>query len=296
MDELKALYGQAFTYYDDEIHDPSSYYWFAPKETPPFGIRKSGITDKELHLLKLFYPIGEPPHQSLTADQKKWSGILFRGETPPFNLNGALTQFIYIHFKNDLFDQSAFEEAIMGYFSLPTTLLWADNHFAVLVASIEPTELPEGETLLELINTDFFVNAKLAFGSPFREIHKARPLYQHEKQAFETIQKAYPERNVFYYAEFLPLTLLISGSAETLSLHFGTLTDYLNEETDLRAQLEVFFSCNLNISTTAKALFMHRNSLVYRFDKLKEKTGLDPREFKDAQLIHLELLFNKRKH
>lgn len=57
--------------------------------------------------------------------------------------------------------------------------------------------------------------------------------------------------------------------------------------------LETFFSLQLNVSETARQLFLHRNTLLYRLDKLTEQTGLDPRQFSDAVLLQLCLFFRQ---
>ncbi len=57
--------------------------------------------------------------------------------------------------------------------------------------------------------------------------------------------------------------------------------------------LHALFANQLNVSETARALFLHRNTLLYRIDKLKEKTGLDPREFSDAVFLRLAMLFRQ---
>lgn len=57
--------------------------------------------------------------------------------------------------------------------------------------------------------------------------------------------------------------------------------------------LETFFSQQLNMSETARRLYLHRNTLLYRLDKLTDQTGLDPRHFSDAILLQLSLLFRQ---
>lgn len=61
-------------------------------------------------------------------------------------------------------------------------------------------------------------------------------------------------------------------------------------DTELRETLETFFRLNLNVSETARQLFLHRNTLIYRLDKLKQETGRDVRQFEEAMLIRLALL------
>lgn len=294
MEDLRAIFGGAYANHIQDVTDPASFYWFNTPDGSSFGIRKSGITEKEFQLLKMHYKLIEQP-TLLTPEQQAWAEILFEGKQPAIDLGSQLTQFIYISLKNDLADRSAFEEALLGYFSKPAIILWPESDLGILIAPLEPDELLDGDALLELLSTDFFVTARVGLGTPFKDIEQASQLFQYEKKAFLSIQTAYPHRAVFYHAEFLPMMLLVEHPTKEFTLSFGTLTEFLDGEPDMRTYLEVFFKCNLNLSTTAKTLFMHRNSLHYRFDKLKEKTGLDPREFRDAQLINLELLFHKKK-
>lgn len=64
-------------------------------------------------------------------------------------------------------------------------------------------------------------------------------------------------------------------------------------EPETIATLDAFFAMDCNVSETAKKLFIHRNTLLYRLDKLKQETGLDVRSFNDAVLVRIMLLLYK---
>lgn len=64
-------------------------------------------------------------------------------------------------------------------------------------------------------------------------------------------------------------------------------------ESEMLATLESFFALDCNVSETAKKLYIHRNTLLYRLDKLKQETGLDVRQFRDAVLVKIILLLYK---
>jgi carbohydrate diacid regulator len=64
----------------------------------------------------------------------------------------------------------------------------------------------------------------------------------------------------------------------------------LDHETELLATINAFFAENCCSSSTAKRLYIHRNTLSYRLDKIESLTGLDPRRFDDAVQIRLSLL------
>jgi DNA-binding PucR family transcriptional regulator len=64
-------------------------------------------------------------------------------------------------------------------------------------------------------------------------------------------------------------------------------------DTDMYVLLEQFFALDCNVSETAKSLYVHRNTLLYRLDKFKQETGLDVRSFGDAVLVQVALLLYK---
>ena len=67
--------------------------------------------------------------------------------------------------------------------------------------------------------------------------------------------------------------------------------DKLDSETLMTIQK--FFDNSLNISETSRKLFIHRNTLVYRLDKIQKLTGLDLREFDDAIIFKVAMMVKK---
>ena len=64
--------------------------------------------------------------------------------------------------------------------------------------------------------------------------------------------------------------------------------DALDDET--LSTIRILFENNLNISETARQLYVHRNTLVYRFEKLQKKFNLDVRNFEDAVAFKLAMM------
>lgn len=64
-------------------------------------------------------------------------------------------------------------------------------------------------------------------------------------------------------------------------------------DSEMLSTLELFFEMDCNVSETAKRLYIHRNTLLYRLDKFKQETGLDVRNFSDAMLVKTALLLYK---
>ena len=60
--------------------------------------------------------------------------------------------------------------------------------------------------------------------------------------------------------------------------------------------IEVFFKCGLNLSESAKELYIHRNTLIYRLDKIQKVTSYDIREFNNAMIFKIIFLYIGRKN
>ena len=61
----------------------------------------------------------------------------------------------------------------------------------------------------------------------------------------------------------------------------------------LSTSCQLLFENNLNVSETSRGLFVHRNTLVYRLEKIRKITGLDLREFDDAIVFKVALMVKK---
>ena len=106
----------------------------------------------------------------------------------------------------------------------------------------------------------------------------------------------YDEERVFYYRH-LGLGRIIQQLSPELCDLF--LEEVLGEHAEVEldeetlATINHLFDNNLNISETARQLFIHRNTLVYRLDKVQRQTGLDLRHFDDA--VTFQILYQLKK-
>lgn len=102
---------------------------------------------------------------------------------------------------------------------------------------------------------------------------------------------------VHSYKQYVLLTLLEELPVTKLNELYNLLTD-LNEnqvynDKELTKTAEEFLECSLNLSETARKLYLHRNTLIYRLDKLENETGLNVRNFNDALTFRLIMLLKK---
>lgn len=82
--------------------------------------------------------------------------------------------------------------------------------------------------------------------------------------------------------------------SELKSMLFDSAFVSIMKDAQLTSSIEEFFACNLNISETSKQSFLHRNTLVYRLDKIQKITGFNLRNFQDAITFKvLMMLYNR---
>ncbi|MBQ8148922.1 MAG: helix-turn-helix domain-containing protein [Clostridia bacterium] len=109
--------------------------------------------------------------------------------------------------------------------------------------------------------------------------------YAEAKRALEVGFLFHPEKCIYDYAHLLLERFLMGIPPEDCqhfhSLLFNRRTSKLFNEEMLQT-IDMFFRKDLNLSDTARQLFIHRNTLVYRLDKVQRLTGLDLRHFDDA--------------
>ena len=136
----------------------------------------------------------------------------------------------------------------------------------------------------------------IAFGTIVNEIKDVSRSYKEAKMALDVGKIFYSGKNVVAYSNLgigrliyqLPLPLCRMFIKEVL--HGLTMDDFDDETL---ATVNKFFENNLNVSETSRQLYIHRNTLVYRLDKLQKMTGLDLRNFDDAIIFKITLMVSK---
>ena len=148
-------------------------------------------------------------------------------------------------------------------------------------------------TVTDMMNTEAMLNVRVAYGTIVGELREVSKSYKEAKMALDVGKIFYAEKKVTAYNTLgigrliyqLPINLCrlfideIFGSNVPAELDEETLTT-----------INKFFENNLNVSETSRQLFVHRNTLVYRIEKLQRSTGLDIRVFDDALTFKIALM------
>jgi carbohydrate diacid regulator len=167
-------------------------------------------------------------------------------------------------------------------------------------------EVKEGETyddlektantILDMLNTEAMTQVHVAFGTIVSEIKEVSRSYKEAKMAMDVGKIFYSNKNVVAYSKLgigrliyqLPLPLCRMFIKEIFD---SKSPDDFDEET--LTTINKFFENSLNVSETSRQLYIHRNTLVYRLDKLQKSTGLDLRVFEDAITFKIALMVVK---
>ncbi len=167
-------------------------------------------------------------------------------------------------------------------------------------------DLSEGDSTKEIEKTadniasflakENFKNVRIAYGTIVNELKEVSRSYKEAKMALDVGKIFFGERDVIAYSELgigrliyqLPIPLCKMFIKEIFDVKSP---DDFDEET--LTTINKFFENSLNVSETSRQLFIHRNTLVYRLDKLQKSTGLDLRVFEDAITFKIALMVVK---
>lgn len=175
------------------------------------------------------------------------------------------------------------------------------EHDIVLVKDLKPgTEQKEIEktatNIVDTLSAEFYTKASIGISTVVDNIKDLARAYKEAQVALDVGKVFETEKNIISY-ENLGIGRLIYQLPTTLCEMFlqevfnkGSL-DSLDRETLMT--INCFFENNLNVSETSRKLFVHRNTLVYRLDKIRKLTGLDLREFEHAITFKVALMVRK---
>ena len=145
----------------------------------------------------------------------------------------------------------------------------------------------------DMLNSEAMATVRISYGTIVSEIKQVSKSYKEAKMALDVGKIFYAEKRIIAYNTLgigrliyqLPISLCEMFMHEV----FGdNIPDSLDEET--LTTINKFFENNLNVCETSRQLYVHRNTLVYRLEKLQKSTGLDIRKFDDALTFKIALM------
>ena len=176
-----------------------------------------------------------------------------------------------------------------------------DEKSVIIVKELEEGEGYEemdklAQTILDTLGFGRESGTHIAYGTIVNELKEVSRSYKEAKMALDVGKIFYSDKNIVAYNNLgigrliyqLPVSLCRMFIKEIFD---GKSPDDLDDET--LVTINKFFENNLNVSETSRQLYIHRNTLVYRLDKLQKSTGLDLRVFEDAITFKIALMVVK---
>ena len=195
------------------------------------------------------------------------------------------------------------QEALKEFFSseVGDFVTAVDEKNSIVVKELSPedtyTEVQKiADSMLDMLSSEVMLSTRVSYGTIVNEIKEVSRSYKEAKMALEVGKIFFVDRRIVAYNALgigrliyqLPIPLCKMFIKEIFA---DVSPDDFDEET--LETIAKFFENNLNVSETSRQLFIHRNTLVYRLDKLDRATGLDLRVFDDAITFQIALMVVK---
>ncbi len=169
-------------------------------------------------------------------------------------------------------------------------LVEMNRHTVALIKDLDGVDGTEdlvqfAEAVQETVMEEAVQNVMVGIGDAKHSLAQLGESYAEARRAMEVGHVFNPAQSIHVFSRLMLERFLMNVSREEgqhyHSLLFNRKTAKLFNEEMLQT-IDMFFRKDLNLSDTARQLFIHRNTLVYRLDKVQRLTGLDLRHFDDA--------------
>ena len=173
-----------------------------------------------------------------------------------------------------------------------------DDSGIIVVRELQSTESYEelegiACMLVDMLNTEAMTSAWVSYSNVADDIIELSDAYKEARTALEVGKIFYADKNVFGYNRLGIGRLIYQLPTQVCNMFVGEIfgeesLESIDDET--LNIIRTFFENNLNLSETSRQLYVHRNTLVYRFEKLQKRFGLDIRTFEDALAFKLAMM------
>ena len=164
-------------------------------------------------------------------------------------------------------------------------------------AGMDPQALRQiAKTIEDTLNAELYIKTVIGIGTIAANLKELAAVYKEAQVAIE-VGKVFDTDKTIINFEALGIGRLIYQLPTTMCEMFlnevfkQSTIDELDQET--LVTIQKFFENSLNVSETSRKLFVHRNTLVYRLEKIKKMTGLDLREFDRAIVFKVAMMVKR---
>jgi carbohydrate diacid regulator len=180
-----------------------------------------------------------------------------------------------------------------------TQVIFSDPSTFIVLYDIEDQRIPRRPTLFykkfvrkiyDTLKESVPGHVTIGIGGYYQGLEGLRKSYREAKLACEVGAKIRGRDSIYHIYDvgmFVAMTNISSDDKLALA---EQILEPLLENTELLRTIKTFLDLGMNLTEAAAALHIHRNTLIYRLDKIEEMIALDPRKFDDALQIKLGLM------
>ena len=215
------------------------------------------------------------------------------------HIETAMPRVVYIiEMKEDKENTAA--EFLKGMFSsqMGDFITAIDESSVILIKALEPADKAAqleqtAQTIVDMMSTELMTNVRVAYGTVVQELKDVSKSYKEAMMALDVGKIFYVEKKVNSYGSLGIGRLIYQLPANLCRIFIDEIfgeSDPGEFDEEIVSTVNKFFENNLNVSETSRQLFVHRNTLVYRIEKLEKSTGLDVRTFDDALTFKIAMM------
>lgn len=228
-----------------------------------------------------------------------YTAIDARNRAKRLRINPSVPRAVFIVETKQARDEHALATIQNLYSSLSGNFIFSVNEENIILVkevretdtytSLEQTAL----TIVDMLNTEAMTSAWAAYGNIAKDLSELPCAYKEALTSLEVGKIFQPTQNTFGYRNLgighliyqLPKDICEKFLDETFK---GEKLSSIDDES--LNIIRTFFENNLNLSETARNLYLHRNTLVYRMEKIEKRFGLDIRSFEDAVTFKMAMM------
>jgi len=207
----------------------------------------------------------------------------------PFIFNEATSFVIYLNSK-----QAEAMNIVKQLYNREEVAIVIQGEYIILSGIFE-NPMEHAQSIIDAIFSNMFSKCYISFYSTSNSIESFKDNIKRAKESIEIGLLFDVKGEIFLYDEMLFGKVVNTISKDIQNELVVKFKDSFNAfDSELILTIEEFFNCGLSISDTAKVLYVHRNTLIYRLDKILRETGYDLRNFKNAIIFLVSFLLWKK--
>ena len=267
-EQIKKLYPEAKEA-NYPHHDPTIFNYFDGVKY--LHIYKDSLSDKERVLLDMM--------SIDVVNNSQWYDFLIKGINLQFT--DGIYQCIHFHVEQTDSNRNEWLTNFKSFFPDYKDCFFIDENSGVLIRLYSEFSQEQLEGFISLLDDDFSSKTSLYLGLP-SNLNSLQNIFKEEQLLFKMSQKSQQVSNLV--DSYLPYYIIPHLNESPL---FWELKGYIHHDSELKKVISALWEAQGNLSAASKTLHLHRNTLIYRIDKLQQDININLRNMKELFLAYL---------